>query len=198
MVATRNPDRTRRRILDAARAEFAAHGPAGGRVDRIAAAAAINKRMIYHYFGGKDALFDAVLLDSFDILRVGQGLEDALQALTEDPDWIRLWVWVGLGVEHRDATAAARWQPIVERIRRELDRSVPADQTPGLGCLALIAVALVPEVLPGLAECVVGEPADTPEFRRQYGVLRREMIGLLVPQPRPEPKPRIRLRLSRP
>lgn len=51
---------TRQRLLDAAAAEFAAYGIAGARVDRIAAAAKSNKAQIYHYFGSKDALFDAV------------------------------------------------------------------------------------------------------------------------------------------
>jgi AcrR family transcriptional regulator len=47
-------------VLEAATAEFAAHGLAGARVDRIAAAAPANKAQIYHYFGSKDDLFDAL------------------------------------------------------------------------------------------------------------------------------------------
>ena len=42
----RDPERTRARILDAARAEFAAHGLGGARVDRIASQADANKRML--------------------------------------------------------------------------------------------------------------------------------------------------------
>jgi AcrR family transcriptional regulator len=52
---------TKQRLLDAAAQEFAAYGIAGGRVDRIAAGAQSNKAQIYHYFGSKDGLFDAVL-----------------------------------------------------------------------------------------------------------------------------------------
>jgi AcrR family transcriptional regulator len=51
---------TRARLLAAARREFAAFGIAGARVDRIAAEAASNKAQIYHYYGGKEQLFDAV------------------------------------------------------------------------------------------------------------------------------------------
>ncbi|MCW2985546.1 MAG: hypothetical protein JWR63_3116 [Conexibacter sp.] len=54
---------TRKRLLDAASAEFAEFGIAGARVDRIAAAARSNKAQIYHYFGSKDDLFDAVFDD---------------------------------------------------------------------------------------------------------------------------------------
>ena len=46
----READATRRRILDAAKSEFAALGYAGARVDAIAQDAKVNKRMIYHYF----------------------------------------------------------------------------------------------------------------------------------------------------
>jgi AcrR family transcriptional regulator len=56
----RDAEATKRRILDAATAEFAEHGIAGARVDRIAAAAGANKSLIYAYFGNKDGLFDAV------------------------------------------------------------------------------------------------------------------------------------------
>ncbi|WP_217146124.1 TetR family transcriptional regulator, partial [Streptomyces sp. AC627_RSS907] len=44
---------TKARLLAAARAEFARHGVAGARVDRIAAAAKANKRLLYVYFGNK-------------------------------------------------------------------------------------------------------------------------------------------------
>jgi AcrR family transcriptional regulator len=51
---------TRHRLLDAAYAEFAQYGIAGARVERIAEAAESNKAQIYHYFGSKTQLFDAV------------------------------------------------------------------------------------------------------------------------------------------
>src|ERR1039458_1086837 len=56
----RDAEATRQRLLDAAAEEFAARGIAGARVDRIAEAARSNKAQIYHYFGSKDQLFDAV------------------------------------------------------------------------------------------------------------------------------------------
>lgn len=58
---TRDPERTRGLILQAAREHFAAHGLDGARVDAIAEAAGVNKRMIYYYFTDKDGLFVATL-----------------------------------------------------------------------------------------------------------------------------------------
>jgi AcrR family transcriptional regulator len=63
-VAARDSAATKERLLEAATAEFAAHGIAGARVDRIAAAARANKQLIYAYFGSKEQLFDAVLATS--------------------------------------------------------------------------------------------------------------------------------------
>src|SRR5512136_1030593 len=57
----RNPAATRNKLLTAARREFAARGLAGARVDDIALRAGVNKQLVYHYFGDKDALYLAVL-----------------------------------------------------------------------------------------------------------------------------------------
>lgn len=85
----RDPDLTRRVILDAATTEFADNGYAGASVNAIAAAANVNKRMLYHYFGKKDDLYLAVLERAYRHLRAAQaGLKlaklepcDAIEAL---------------------------------------------------------------------------------------------------------------------
>ena len=67
--ARRDPAKNRERILGAALAEFSRHGLGGARVDRIAARARANKRMLYYYFGSKDDLFLAVLEASYAQIR---------------------------------------------------------------------------------------------------------------------------------
>ena len=78
MPRVRDAAATRRRILTAAKAEFANNGLGGARVDEIAERADANKRMIYHYFGSKEGLFQAVLEDAYIEIR------DAEQALALD------------------------------------------------------------------------------------------------------------------
>lgn len=78
----RNPDDTRRRILAAAKAEFAKKGLGGARVDDIAARAKANKRMMYHYFGNKDDLFSLVVEDAYAEFRER---EAALELDSLDP-----------------------------------------------------------------------------------------------------------------
>lgn len=65
----RNPDDTKRRILAAAKVEFAKKGLGGARVDDIAARAKANKRMMYHYFGNKEELFRQVVEDAYGEFR---------------------------------------------------------------------------------------------------------------------------------
>lgn len=57
----RDADGSRRQLLAAGRAAFAAKGLAGARVDAIARRAGVNKQLVYHYFGSKDGLYLAVL-----------------------------------------------------------------------------------------------------------------------------------------
>src|SRR5687767_14079412 len=78
----RDPERTRAAILATAVQEFSEKGHHGARVDAIAARAGINKRMLYHYFGDKDALYLAVLETAYTKIRTA---ERALHLADRDP-----------------------------------------------------------------------------------------------------------------
>lgn len=65
----RDPEATRRLLLDTAAEQFAAHGFEGCRTQRIADAAAVNKAMISYHFGGKLGLYRSVIRDHLDGIR---------------------------------------------------------------------------------------------------------------------------------
>lgn len=69
---TRDAEATKARILDAAKKEFAKNGLGGARVDDIAEKAKANKRMIYHYFGSKEGLFQTVLEQAYVDIRTAE------------------------------------------------------------------------------------------------------------------------------
>ena len=69
---TRDAEGTKARILDAAKKEFARSGLGGARVDVIADKAHANKRMIYHYFGSKEGLFQTVLEHAYLAIRTAE------------------------------------------------------------------------------------------------------------------------------
>lgn len=78
---TAEPRGTRDRTLDAAAQLLRDEGPGALTVRRIATEAGLSTMAIYHHFGGKDGLVEALYVDGF------QALDDALAAvpITDDP-----------------------------------------------------------------------------------------------------------------
>lgn len=74
------PEESRAAILRAAAREFAEHGIAGARTDSIAREARVNKALLYYYFHDKEALYSAVLDETFAGLKntVFQALDSNL------------------------------------------------------------------------------------------------------------------------
>ncbi len=75
---------TRDRVFAAAAAEFAAHGFAGANIDRIAAAARLNKAMIYYHFASKAELYAEILRDMFGAVAARVQQSAASAAAPED------------------------------------------------------------------------------------------------------------------
>ncbi len=81
----------KKRVFKAAIESFSLQGRAGSRIDEIVKESKVNVRMIYHYFGSKDGLYDEVLkavcLNRSDFLRQAKsqaatwGLKDLSSAL---------------------------------------------------------------------------------------------------------------------
>jgi len=126
---------TRRQILDAAIAEFARYGIAGARVDRIAAAAEINKAMIYAYYSNKDGLFDAVFdaivvqnvngtpLDADDLPGYAARLFDQHRV---HPEYLRIAAW-----DQLERGGAGQAAPAVMAAAKEKAAAIRAAQRSG-------------------------------------------------------------------
>jgi TetR/AcrR family transcriptional regulator len=139
----RDPQGSRRALLDAAIAEFAGKGPAGARVDEIARRAGVNKQLVYHYFGNKDDLFRAALEEVYGQIRAREralNLSDlppvrameglvgfSFDYLAEHPEFIALLNDENrYGAVHVDGSTEVRamHSPLVEMIRDTLARGV--------------------------------------------------------------------------
>lgn len=163
-VRKRDADATRARILAAAKIEFADAGLAGARVDEIAERSGANKRMIYHYFGGKEALFCAVLEEAYlDIRNAEQALnlddlppDRAMETLVrftwdyyiENPEFITLVnsanLHKGRHLEGADRVKL-RQRQFVDMVQRILDRGVASGHfRPGIDPVQLnITIAAI-------------------------------------------------------
>lgn len=126
-------------IIDSARAEFAEHGYAGARVDRIAARAGLNKQLIYYYFRSKAGLHAAAISStpatrSVPAAPVTPGAIEGLRAvigriarsLEARPDIVSLLVDRAASSEARDS--AGQW---IRQAEQELAEAVSTGQ--GLG-----------------------------------------------------------------
>lgn len=76
----RDPERLRR-IMEAARNHFYAHGLERASVDAIAAEAGVSKMTVYSHFGSKEGLFEAVVRDRTDRVMGGSAGVEALDPL---------------------------------------------------------------------------------------------------------------------
>jgi AcrR family transcriptional regulator len=187
---TRNPARTQERILDAAFKEFAAKGFAGARVDAISKRAAVNKRMLYHYFGDKEDLFREVLRRKM-AERQAWGLatpDDPAESLPywfdlacKDVGWVRMLEWEALQtVERRLIDEENRGESAgraVGRIRRRQARGHLSNEYDArLLLLAMISLTWFPLAFPQLTRLITGQSVsdagfckEQREFLRKFG-----------------------------
>lgn len=145
----RDAEATRARLLEAAIEEFAARGIAGARVDRIAAAARSNKAQIYHYYGSKDGLFDAVLAaclqvasddDYFDADDLPETAGRIHDQFADHPQLGRIAQWYRLERAGEEATI----RPLAEANAIKVAKIRAAQQA------GTVTSALAPDVLLGL------------------------------------------------
>lgn len=192
VTKARNPDRTRRAILDAAVAEFAALGPAGARIDAIAAAACVNKRMLYHYFASKEGLFAAVLDDQL----ASKGCDEQPTSLVERhvavsgrPDWIRLLMWEALAGDDRRRGMSKT----PEQVRRPAGEPSPLDASHLE--LAFTALSLCPFAFPQLTRLITGSSPTDPEFEASWSAFLTALEARIERKAEAveAPKPRFRL-----
>ena len=141
----RDAERSRQSILLAGRDEFAQHGLGGARMDRIAARADVNKRLIYYYFASKDELFQAVLESTYAHIRqaeqqlrltelnpvdgVRRLIEFTWRYYLEHPEFITLLNSANLHrARHLDTPERVREMnsPLIQTLREILERGCAA------------------------------------------------------------------------
>ena len=193
-AVTRNPERTRSLILSAALKEFAAHGFAGARVDAIARRAAINKRMLYHYFGDKEELFRAVLRVKITERQAwadsmsgdpAESLPFWFEATCKDVDWVRLLTWEALQGgetvidETERRTAAKRG---LERIRRrQASGQISPEFDPRHILLAMRSLTMFPVAFPHLTKLIMGCSVFDPKFQKERAAFLKKFAAAFKP-----------------
>jgi TetR/AcrR family transcriptional regulator len=113
---------TRAAILEAAERIFAEAGPAGARTEAIAAAAGVNKALLYYYFKGKNDLYLAVIED-----QVKEFHRQAMEVLTaQGSPRVLLLGYVNLHFDF--ITARRRFAPLFQHIQMMMTGGKPAER----------------------------------------------------------------------
>lgn len=167
--------RTRQLLLHAGVVEFSAHGLAGARVDRIAAAAGVNKERIYQYFGNKERFFgevlllelgaaiDAVPITGFGIEAIVDYAERVFDHQYAHPELARLTFWEGLELkapvaeEHRRSRSASKVDRILAAVP-EFTREEAEDLL-----LTIVTLANAAQALPHLHALYIDAPRGEAE-----------------------------------
>ncbi len=180
----RDVETTKRRIREAAVAEFAEHGRHGTTIDRVAARAGVNRERVYHYFGDKAALFGAVVREEAEKVAAAvppriERVEDfgEIAGRTFDyqqshPELARLVVWEGLadtGAAHDELTRSALYKGKVEAIAAaQREGLIDGALDPAHLMFMLIALASWWDAAPQVARMLSGaDPADPDERARR-------------------------------
>jgi len=165
----------RERILRAAMEEFAEHGFAGARVNRIAAAANLNKQLIYHYFDSKDGIYSAVLGEMLasmhDSVDAASDIKQLMRRQIGDPEarraWSRMVAWEGLAGDRPVASAAERQESVHRQVqaimRLQREGQLATDIDPRFALATIYAVGTSPYVIPQLIDFCLGPGASESE-----------------------------------
>jgi len=188
---SRDPERTQERILQAAFKEFAGKGFAGARVDSIALRAGINKRMLYHYFGDKAALFREVLRRKMAERQAWVAVtpDDPRESLPywfdlacRDMDWIRMLEWEALQfIENRLIDENRRRKAVagaVSRIRvRQKLGFISNEFSAKHILLAMIALTWFPLAFPQLTRLITSLSVSEKPFQSGHKAFLRKFAS---------------------
>ena len=197
VTLTRDPARTRERILAAALDEFAARGFAGARVDAIARTARINKRMLYHYFHDKSGLFRAVIrhmistrIASVEAQSPGNDFDSTMPLWFKqncvDAGWVRLLAWESLQsqgkpvceeTERRRLTAQTLAKIKHKQAKKILRKDVSAVHL----LLAKVSLTMFPLAMPQIARIIIGCSPQSPKFQREYAQFLETISAMFRP-----------------
>jgi len=185
MGDSRDPERTRAALLDAALVEFSEKGRAGARTSAIAARAGVNKQLISHHFGGKDGLYDA-LVARWTAEEAGYGgpdvaLGDLVARYAEDGvrhrDLHRLLLRASL--EDAEAGGGVDREDLADLRRRQAAGEVTDELDPAFMLLLLQAAAAAGLVFPGDARRLTGEDPASEAFAAWHAGQLRKLVRLL-------------------
>jgi len=184
----RDAERSRKALLDAALAEFAAKGLAGARVSEIAAQAGVNQQLISYYFGGKAGLYQAILdrwhEQEEQLAEPGIGLEELvwryMEAGHRQPDLQRLFIRENLEQDVGDVAHEPHAGDLEDLRARQAAGEIAEELDPAFVLMVLQAAVVSGVIFPGEAKRLMGLDPASPEFLEHMGSQLRLLVRRLA------------------
>ncbi|SDM61166.1 transcriptional regulator, TetR family [Fictibacillus solisalsi] len=183
MGEIRNAERTRRKILDAAREEFFEKGYNGARIESIAKRAGLNKQLIYHYFKGKEHLINETIDDFAGSVSSGNFILPANPKHTAEfrfkvnvehlMDFLKFTAWEAIDSIPENSNGEERrklvLQSYVEDMRSKQDMGlVPKELDPSLITLMMSSLTIYPLLYENVTRMITGYKPEDPEFQEKW------------------------------
>jgi AcrR family transcriptional regulator len=156
-----------RLLLRCARERFAAHGYGGASTKKIAEDAEVSERLIFSYFGSKEGLFDAAVLDPFEEFIA---------------DYTQRWRTIPRSADFEAETRAylSGLHDLFSRHRVLVRAMISASQAPGPDARGCRVAAAFASLLRPIEAVVAEEVTDRGMTRFNGPLLTRAFLGMMM------------------
>ncbi|BDH63765.1 TetR family transcriptional regulator [Lysinibacillus sp. PLM2] len=183
MGEIRNAERTRRKIIDAAKEEFFEKGYNGARIESIAKRAGVKKQLIYHYFKGKDDLINQTI-DNFVAAVPTENLtlptnpvdiaEFRLKVnINYLKDFLKYTAWEAIEELPEDSNGKEARKKVLQSYNADMVKKqelglVPKDLDPALITLMMSSLTIYPLLYNNVTQIITGYTLEEPEFQEKW------------------------------
>jgi AcrR family transcriptional regulator len=178
----RDSERTRKKILEAAKEEFFEKGFSKARIESIAKKAGIKSQLIYHYFKGKDELIEKILQENempqlqkllYTPVNPVQIMDYRFQIYANDIEYLKFTAWEAIEKNpkkrSRETKRQEYFQIYVEDMRSKQEMGlVPCELDPELLILATTCLTTYPLIFSDVTRMATGMEPDDPEFKKKW------------------------------
>lgn len=183
MGEIRNAEKTRKCIVDAARDEFFEKGYTGARIESIANRARVKKQLLYHYFKGKDELYDEVMSDIISrVPHEGFMLPTDPKLIAQHRfkvniehllDFLRFTVLEAVYPRPDNLMGEDLRKKILKTYNEDMKAKqelglIPDDLDPAMLTLAISSLTIYPIIFDEVTNMITGHKPTDPEFQRKW------------------------------
>lgn len=183
MGEVRNAERTRKKIIDAAKEEFFEKGHNGARIESIAKRAGVKKQLIYHYFKGKDDLINQTI-DNFvaavpteNLTLPANPVEIAEFRLKVNinylKDFLKYTAWEAIEELPEESNGEETRRKVLQSYNDDMVKKqqlglVPKELDPALITLMMSSLTIYPLLYKNVTQMITGHTLEEPEFQEKW------------------------------